>query len=300
MANQLLPLKSRIWLSYSVWPQSEHNVHIFFCLSENRRHDKNLIISSHKEPKSSGLSCFYSLSHVLKILERWKRFYNLGLYFSKIIILERSSFYVICLTSSYHQSLFIDIINFIIEFIIWNQKRKLILFKGKQFVLQNQRENRGQKMFDFGGKTGRRNWNAETARGGWGWGSICLDMIMIVPLNISFKPLGAACQWCQSVSVNSVLILLGQHNNITSGIIASNHGTSPVHPTQGWRRPRYLLSLKSSVTKAPSREDSFELGLSVQGTKNCKNREELSQKENPKMLPTSLSQKNIAFEWIFW
>lgn len=123
-------------VSYSVWPHSEHNVHIFFCLSENRRHDKNLIISSHKEPKSSGLSCFYSLSHVLKIWERWKRFYNLGLYFSKIIIFGRSSFYVICLTSSYHQSLFIDIINFIIEFIIWNQKRKLILFKGKQFVLK--------------------------------------------------------------------------------------------------------------------------------------------------------------------
>ena len=33
--------------------------------------------------------------------------------------------FVISLTRSYHQSLFIDIINFIIEFIILNQKKEI-------------------------------------------------------------------------------------------------------------------------------------------------------------------------------
>ena len=127
------------------------------------------------------------------------------------------------------------------------KKGNWFYLKGNNYFKKHRKSTEDRKSLISVGKTRRRNWNAKTARGRRGWRSICLDMIMIVSLNISFKPLGAArhwCQWCQSVSVNSILILLGQHNNITSRIIASNHGTRQVQSIQhkGWRKTTVPIS----------------------------------------------------------
>ena len=101
-----------------------------FVSPENWRLDKNLIISWHKEPKCSGLSQFLFIEPWIKSSRTMKK-QTWSLY---IFYFDNNlrKIFVLSLTRSYHQSLFIDIINFIIEFIILYQKRKLILFKGKQ------------------------------------------------------------------------------------------------------------------------------------------------------------------------